>query len=98
MDAIPRDRWLQDIVSALQRLNGPATVEEIQAEVSRSGGFQFPEPTRTRVISMLLNQNRDGHGMGVFVRRPEGTFRLSSAETRSRLRATPTLPELGGPI
>jgi hypothetical protein len=80
MAAFPEDRVLGQIVDALQRLGGMATLEEIRGQVARSGAIALPPAALDVVVRLTLQANQNGHGMGCFSRSERGAFGLTATE------------------
>lgn len=78
MPAFHEDRVLGNIVEALQRLSGPATLDEIGSQMARSGAMRLPPSALAQVVSLTIHQNVDGRGMGKFARRGPAQFELTS--------------------
>ncbi len=76
MTAFPEDRLLSQVVAALERLGGTATLDEITGQLSRSGAIQLPHDALQTIVLMTLRANRDGRGMGCFAQRPGPAFGL----------------------
>jgi hypothetical protein len=66
MTAFEEDRVVGQIVEALQRLGGMATLEDLKGQISRSGAIRLPPDALDLVVRMTIRANRDGRGLGCF--------------------------------
>lgn len=99
MTAFPEDRLLSQVVAALERLGGTATIDEITGQLSRSGALQLPHDALQTIVLMTLRANRDGHGMGCFAQRPGPAFGLVARPAPAGDVGLPdTAPRIRSPI
>jgi hypothetical protein len=79
MAAFAEDRVVGHIVDALKRLGGPATLEEIEGQMSRSGALSLPPDVLDVVVRMTIRANQDGRGLGCFSQLEKPKIGLTSS-------------------
>jgi ribosomal protein S28E/S33 len=71
------DRLIAEIVTVLRRLGGQGSASEIAQEIEHGAGQSRSAAALRVAVPLLINQHRDGRGLGLFVMREPGVYGLN---------------------